>query len=288
MNQLGIHAMVFSTEWTPTTARQMFGTARDLGFDLVEVLMTDPDTTDTEMTARLSAEFGVGVAAGICGTLDADLSHPDPDIAARGEKRISDAILATRDMGATMLGGPSFSAVHRYDRAPSEFARGRAVEIYGRLADRATAAGVRIGLEALNRYESNFVNTLGQAADLVRAVGSDAMFVHGDLFHMNIEERDFTTALGGVGDVLGYLHVTDSHRGPLGEGNIDFDTLFAALRQIDYTGPITFESFSATRTGPAFAEMVALWRDQWTDADRVAADALAFLRRHLVAAPVGV
>jgi D-psicose/D-tagatose/L-ribulose 3-epimerase len=288
MNSLGIHAMVFAPDWNETTARRIFGTAADLGYDLVEVLMTDPDTTDTAMTARLSAEFGVGVAAGICGTLDADLSNPDPAVAARGERRVEDAIRATRDMGATMLGGPSFSAVHRYPSAPSRIARDRVVEVYGRLAARAADAGVRIGLEALNRYESNFVNTIGQAAEICRQVGSEAMFVHGDLFHMNIEERDFATALAEVGDVLGYLHVTDSHRGPLGEGNIDFDALFAALRQIDYTGPITFESFSSTMTGPAFAGMVALWRNQWTDADKVAGDALAFLRRQLSTVPAGV
>jgi D-psicose/D-tagatose/L-ribulose 3-epimerase len=281
MNKLGIHAMVFSPDWNVTTAREIFGKASDLGYDLVEVLMSDPDATDTAMTARLAAEYGVGVAAGICGTLEADLSNPDPDIAKRGEARIARAIAATRDMGATMLGGPSFSAVHRYSRGPSAVARERVVEVYGRLAEQASAAGIRIGLEALNRYESNFINTVGQAAELVRAVGSTAMFVHADLFHMNIEERELGRAIEDVADVLGYIHVTDSHRGPMGEGNINWDSFFGALARIEYSGPITFESFSSAMAGPDFANLVALWRDPWTDADAVAGDALAFLKTHL-------
>jgi D-psicose/D-tagatose/L-ribulose 3-epimerase len=171
--------------------------------------------------------------------------------------------------------------VHRYTTAPSPVARERAIEIYGRIAERASAAGIRVGLEALNRYESNFINTVGQAAELVRAVGSDALFVHGDLFHMNIEEAGLGAAFESVADVLGYIHVAESHRGPLGDGTIDWDDVFAALARIGYTGPITFESFSPSVLGPEWASLVALWRDPWTDPDKVAGDALAFLRNKL-------
>jgi len=284
MNKLGLHSLVYTSDWTPADAHRVFGRAAELGYDLVELLMFDPSTVDTNITARVAQQYSVGIVTGICGTLTADLSNPDPVIAQRGEELIGQAIRAARDMGATMLGGPTFSAVHRYTQAPSELARERAVDIYGRIADKAAAAGIRVGLESLNRYESNFINTVGQAADIVRAVGSDALFVHADLFHMNIEEGDLAQAIESVADVLGYVHVAESNRGPLGTGNTDWSSFFGALAKIDYQGPITFESFSPAVLGPDFANLVGLWRVLWTDPDRVAGDALTFLRRQLSAA----
>lgn len=283
MNKLGLHSLVYTSDWTPANAHRVFGRAADLGYDLVELLMFDPAATDTALTAQVAQQYSVGVVAGICGTLTADLSNPDPLIAQRGEELIGDAIRAARDMGATMLGGPTFSAVHRYTQAPSEIARERAVERYGRIADQASAAGIRVGLEALNRYESNFINTVEQAADIVRAVGSPALFVHADLFHMNIEEGDLAQAVENVADVLGYVHVAESNRGPLGTGNTDWPSFFTALARIDFQGPITFESFSPSVLGPDFANLVGLWRVLWDDPDQVAGDALAFLRRQLAA-----
>jgi D-psicose/D-tagatose/L-ribulose 3-epimerase len=229
------------------------------------------------------------VVASVCGTLTADLSNPDPEIARRGEDLVGVAIEVARDMGATMLGGPTFSAVHRYTSGPSEIARERVVDAYGRIAEKATAAGVRVGLEALNRYESNLINTVGQAAQLCRTVGSDALFVHADLFHMNIEEGDLAAAVEDVRDVLGYVHVAESNRGPLGGGNIDWSAFFGALARIDYRGPITFESFSPAVLGPDFSNLVGLWRTLWTDPDQIAGDSLAFLRGHLAAhSPIAV
>jgi D-psicose/D-tagatose/L-ribulose 3-epimerase len=278
MNKFGLHMLVYTADWSESGARRLFEKAATMGYDFVEVLIFNPDTVDAAMTARLAKEYGVGVAAGLCGTLAADLSNADPVVAKRGEEWVSRAIAKARDMGATMLGGPTFSAVHRYMLAPSEFARERAVLSYRRLAEQAKAAGVRIGLEALNRYESNFINTVGQAADLCRKVGSDAMFVHGDMFHMNIEEGDIGQALVDVKDCLGYVHVAESHRGYLGTGNTDWSKFFDALARIGYDGPITFESFSPTVLGPELAGLIALWRDHWTDPDDVAAKALAFMR----------
>ena len=284
MNKLGLHSLVYTADWNEANARHVFDRARAFGYDLVELLMFDPATTDTALTARLSQEYGIGIVASICGTLTADLSNPDPEIARRGEELIGQAIDAARDMGATDLGGPTFSAVHRYTSGPAKDARERVLDSYGRIARRAAAAGIRVGLEALNRYESNFINTVGQAAEIVRTVDPRTLFVHADLFHMNIEEGNLAEAVEGVADVLGYVHVADSNRGPLGCGNIDWESFFGALARIGYTGPITFESFSPTVLGDDFANLVALWRDPWSDPDKTAGDAITFLRRQLAAA----
>jgi D-psicose/D-tagatose/L-ribulose 3-epimerase len=281
MNQLGIHMMVFTSEWTPDSARDAFARAKRAGYDALEVLILDPAGIDTRMTVDLAQEYGMKVVAASTGTLEADLGSDDPAVVKAGEDLLLRCIDLAVEMGATALGGPGFSAVARYSAPPAKAAFDQAVKSYTRVADAARAAGVRVGLEALNRYESNFINTVDQAAQVVRAAGPDALFVHADLFHMNIEERNLGEALRGVQDVLGYVHVAESNRGALGTGNTDWKLVFSTLADIGYTGPITFETFSPTVLGPEMATLVALWRDPWQDPDEVAASAHHFLTTHI-------
>jgi D-psicose/D-tagatose/L-ribulose 3-epimerase len=281
MNKLGLHMLVYTPTWDEKGARKVFEKAAKFGYDFVEVIIFDPHNVDVKMTVRLSEEYGLGVTTTLCGAMTSDLSNPDPVIAKRGETWIAKAIEVTRDMGSPIMGGPSFSPVHRFALPPSEFARENAVKAYGRLAKKAKAAGIRIGLEALNRYESNFINTLDQAATMCRRVGSDSMFVHADLFHMNIEEGDLAKSVESVKDLLGYVHIAESHRGYLGTGNTDWKKFFGALAKINYQGPITFEAFSPVVLGFDFAGFIALWRNPFTDPDDIASKSITFMRKHL-------
>ena len=58
------------------------------------------------------------------------------------------------------------------------------------LGEHAAPEGVRVLFEPLNRYEDHMVNRLDQGAAICRAVGSDAVKLVVDTYHMNIEEDD--------------------------------------------------------------------------------------------------
>ncbi|MGR9046566.1 MAG: TIM barrel protein, partial [Gammaproteobacteria bacterium] len=70
----------------------------------------------------------------------------------------------------------------------------------------------------------------------------------------------------------------ESHRGYLGTGNVDFDKFFGALKQIDYRGPITFESFSSEVVDPNLSNTLCVWRNLWKDSDDLAKKALSFIK----------
>ena len=114
--------------------------------------------------------------------------------------------------------------------------------------------------------------------DMIERVGSDNIFIHLDTYHMNIEEDGMVEGVLAAGDRLGYVHVGESHRGYLGTGNVDFDAFFGALKQINYTGPIAFESFSSAVVDPALSDALRIWRNLWTDSDDLATKALAFMK----------
>jgi L-fucose isomerase-like protein len=58
--------------------------------------------------------------------------------------------------------------------------------------------------------------------------------LHLDTFHMNIEEDNFCNPVIAAGDRLKHIHMTESNRGMLGEGNVHWDDLFRGLASIDF------------------------------------------------------
>jgi D-psicose/D-tagatose/L-ribulose 3-epimerase len=287
-NKLGIHALVWVTEWTEESIRRAIGKTAETGYDLIEAVIFDPSEARPDVTARELAKAGLGVVTGMAQNPAADISSADPEIARRGERLIADALRATRDMGSKLLGGVTHTAMHRYLDAAQPGTRQRVTETYGRLADIAKSAGVRLGIEAVNRYESNVVNTVDDAADIVRAVGSDALFAHIDTFHMNIDEHDIADAIGRNIDVIGHVHIGESHRGYLGTGSVDFFTTFRALHRNRYAGPIVFEAFSSAILNADVANALAAWRAHWTDSQDLATKALAFIRAQVAAAEMSI
>ncbi len=124
MNKIGVHNLVFVTDWSEASARKAIGAAAEIGFDHIEVVIFDPFTTNADITATLAQSAGIEVAAGMALNIAADLSSPNPEIAAKGERLVADCIQVTRDMGAPALGGveePSRGGPHlRYEEGPRD------------------------------------------------------------------------------------------------------------------------------------------------------------------------
>jgi D-psicose/D-tagatose/L-ribulose 3-epimerase len=284
MSKFGIHALVWVSEWTDESIRYAVNRSAEVGYDLIEAVIFDPKEARPEQTARALAWAGIGCVTGMALNPHADISSADPEVAKRGEQFISDAILATRDMGSKLLGGVTHSAMHRYLDAPHPAMREQLVEIYGRLAAQAQAAGVRLGIEAVNRYESNVVNTLDDAVQIIKMVGSEALFVHMDTYHMNIEEHDCADTIIRNKNHIGHVHIGESHRGYLGSGSVDFLAFFRALANIGYNGPIVFEAFSPAVLNRDVANALAAWRSHWRSSEDIARRSLEFMKAQLASA----
>jgi len=286
-NKLGVHALLFTDSWTDASAKMAIDKAVRIGFDVIEVLIFDPATVDGKMTRRIAADAGIGVVLGMALGPETDISSLDQAISRRGEDMIECCLAIAEDAGATAVSGITYAAFNRYNAPPTKAHRAQVVEALGRLAGKASACGMRIGLEPVNRYESYLVNTLDAAGSIVREIGSKSLFVHMDTFHMNIEESDIAGAIARNAGLLGYAHVAENHRGVLGAGTFDFKAYFRALALAGYTGGITVESFSSAALGPAIVGAVGLWRQPWTNMDEAARNALAFIRAQIAAAKAG-
>jgi D-psicose/D-tagatose/L-ribulose 3-epimerase len=278
---LGGHALVWAGDWTPEGARKAIGGAAKAGYDYVEIALLDPWKVDIAMTKDLLAEYGITATSSLGLSPDSDVTSTNPSIIAKGDELLRKAADVLHGFGGTEMCGVLYSNLGKYPGPASKENRANSVAAMQRLCDYTGDKGISVSLEVVNRYETNIINTGKEALQFLDDINRPNAFVHLDTYHMNIEEDGMEAAVLECGDRLGYVHIGESHRGYLGSGNVDFDTFFAALKKINYSGPIAFESFSSAVVDPALSNTLCVWRNLWDDSDDLASHALAYMKERI-------
>jgi D-psicose/D-tagatose/L-ribulose 3-epimerase len=284
VNPIGVHALVWAAGWSPEEAEYAAASTAAAGFDLLEVPLLDPATVDGPATAALLQRHHLNAACSLGLSFDTDVSSEDTGKVAAGEKLLHAALEVTHALGSRLLTGVIYSAMGKYTRPPTPAGAANSATVLRGLARTAARQDITVGLEAVNRYETNLVNTVADALRHIEAIGEDNVVVHLDVYHANIEEGDLGRPVRLAGDRLGYVHVGESHRGYLGSGTIDFAAFFRALVTAGYSGPITFESFSSAVVSAEFAAALGVWRNLWDDSADLAGHARSFIADQLLAA----
>jgi D-psicose/D-tagatose/L-ribulose 3-epimerase len=283
-NPIGIHALIWTAEWNTKTALEAVARSKDAGFDLIEIPLLNPEAIETAEVRQSIERHGLDVRCSLGLRFDADISSSDPIIVARGKELLRKALETTYDLGSDYLTGVVYSALGKYNRPPTVEGQIHMQESLAELADKAADLGIGIGMEVVNRYESNLINTASKALDILNILDRPNLTVHLDTYHMHIEEVDLIQPILACGSKLGYVHIGESHRGYLGSGSVTFSQLFRALAVIEYNGPITFESFSSNSIAPELLGTLAVWRELWDDPYDLAIHAREYISSSLVQA----
>lgn len=109
--------------------------------------------------------------------------------------------------------------------------------------DYAAKKGIVLAVEAINRYETNFLNTMEEATSFIEMVNHPAVRTMADTYHMNIEEKNPADSIRKYGYKLANLHFADSNRMAPGTGHFDFKAVADALKEIGFDGYVSFEVF---------------------------------------------
>ncbi len=111
------------------------------------------------------------------------------------------------------------------------------------LAEYAEKTDGELVIEAIDRFETNYLRTAQDVLELIEDVGSTRVKVHLDTFHMNLEEQDWRRAILSCKGRLGHVHVADNSRNYPGWGLIDFRQIMSLLLEIGYDRSLTLECF---------------------------------------------
>lgn len=135
----------------------------------------------------------------------------------------------------------------------------------------ASGKGVYLAMEAINRYETNFLNTLKEAVEFTKLVDHPYVKTMADTYHMNIEEVCPADEMRKYGHTLANIHFADSNRQAPGEGHFDFASLAQAMKEIDFSEYISFEVFGLYPW--------KLWFDTFEEADGQMERGIKFVRK---------
>ncbi|KAK9804818.1 hypothetical protein WJX72_007241 [[Myrmecia] bisecta] len=283
-NPIGVHALVWTGGWEKKDIELAVKGSKDAGFDLIEVPMLEPETVDPKLTKSVLEEYGLQSTSSLGLTFATDISSEDSGVVRAGKDFLFAALEGTAGFGGTHLAGVTYCAMDKYRGPISAQSWKNCANTLKELAAKAEDLGVILGLEVVNRYETNILNTAAQAMDMIADVNKSNVVVHLDTYHMNIEENSFEQAITTCGDRLGYVHVGDSHRGYMGTGQVNWQAFFRAIAASGYDGPITFESFSSKVVSTSMSNALCIWRNLWEDSEHLAKHARNFIDTELTAA----
>ena len=220
------------------TLRERWDNARRYGFEAIELSQQPFD--DAEIALREHIPISA-----ICGGYRGWLIDPDPENIRLARKDLARLVAVAGELGSGCVVVPIWGRTRNLPNIGTGRARDADelifVEGMRALASRAERAGARLYVEPINRYQNDVCVTIADALRLRQRIGSPAVFVMGDVFHMNIEEADMGASLEAAGEWLAYIHLADSQRHEPGRGHLDFAPVFGALARLNYTGYASFE-----------------------------------------------
>lgn len=262
--------------WNPEAGKYAIEKTAKEGFDLIEILLPPSMEFNTKEVKQQLKDNNLDVVCSLNLPKEAHVAfHPEA-----AEKLIKQAVDKTSELETNFLGGVLHGGIGVFSGNPlTENEAETIVEVWSNVADYAKEKGVNIAIEPINRYETYVCNTAKNVLDLISKTGKDNLFLHLDTFHMNIEENNFYDPIILAGNKLKHVHMTESHRGMLGEGTVNWSEFFKALKEINFEGNLVLENFSSSI--PRMQQMVSLWQKSPHDAEDLARGSLEFIKHHI-------
>lgn len=273
--KFGIHAGLWQRAWSDDPA-PIIRQAAALGYDGVELSLLGVKPSDAAPLAVLAKELGLSLTCSTGLGRGQDPGAGDAALRSSAEAALIAAIRTAAALGARNLSGVVASPWGYFEPARKAERALRAAETLARLDPVLRDEGVVLGIEALNRFESDLTNTAAETRAIAAATGSSQIGVLLDTFHMNIEEKSPPQAIVATGPALVHFHISENDRGVPGSGQHDFVADAGALAQVGYRGWIVAEMF--VTAGHAASADVNIWRNIEADATEAARATLAFMR----------
>jgi D-psicose/D-tagatose/L-ribulose 3-epimerase len=279
--RLGLNTFLFTSPFTNKTTK-LFPQFKQWGFETVEIPVEDPAHIDPKHVKRELDKAGL-----VCGSLCACMG-PSRDLRGStkqqqiGLKYIKTLLNQAVELDCPSVIGPIYSETGRADSVPRGEYRKQWKTVVKNLKEAskyAESLGKQICLEPLNRFETDFINTCDQAVQMCKDVGSPALKIHLDTFHMNIEEKNQAEAIRKAGKLLAHIHACGCDRGTPGNDHIDWTGIAQALKDIGFQGDVVIEGF-ATHV-KLIARAASVWRQFEPTNEEIATKGLKFLQRIL-------
>ncbi|MFT7641105.1 MAG: sugar phosphate isomerase/epimerase [Pirellulaceae bacterium] len=171
------------------------------------------------------------------------LTSPDQDVRTRTADYLSELARLCRDVGGSILvlGSP-----HQRNLLPNishQQAMEYAAEVLKAAMPTLIDCGVTLAVEPLGPEEGDFLLTADAGVELIKMVDSPNCRLHLDVKAMSSEPTPIADIIRKHAEYMVHFHANDANRRGPGMGEIDFNPIFDALRDVKYDGWVSVEVF---------------------------------------------
>ncbi|MEH7304572.1 sugar phosphate isomerase/epimerase family protein [Neobacillus drentensis] len=241
--KLGVQANAWRNQWSSDPI-SIIHHVKKLEFDFIEIPLMNLNDLDLSALKDTLENIGLEVCTSTILLDDSvDITSSDKEIRKSGINYLKRCIDATNEMGATFFSGIIYTK--QFNRTNPFLEKDLwkySAEGLREIAQYAEQFGITIGIEPINRFETCLINTCEQALHLKEMVGESNLKIHLDTFHMHIEEKNLYETIKQAGSDLFHLHLNENDLGIAGTGQVNWDDLFKALKEINYEGYASIES----------------------------------------------
>jgi D-psicose/D-tagatose/L-ribulose 3-epimerase len=274
---LGFNLLLWTTHVTEEHFH-LFDEIKKTGYDGVELPIFEGQPEDFRKIGQVAKDAGLRMTAvTVLPDEQSSAISPDPASRANAVKRLQWALDCLSAAGGELLCGPFYQPLGVFTGEPaSAEERAGIVDVHTQAADYAANLNLKLAVEPLNRFECHALNTVGDAASVVRKVARPNYGLLYDTFHQNIEEKDPVGVILPNIAQINHVHVSENDRGTPGKGHVPWDATFKAFKKGDYQGFYTIEAFG--RALPGLAAATRVWRDFFPSREEVYRSGHDFLR----------
>ncbi len=172
------------------------------------------------------------------------VTTPDDALREMSWRHIRDLIDLCADLGPNgvmVFGSPVQRST--VDGASAAEATARYIDGLANVAPQAQERGVTILVEALPIEQADVVNTLAQAAAIVRQIGSPAIRTMFDTHNAVNETEPHAALVEKYFDLIRHVHVNEMDGRHPGMGDYDFKPVLRTLERLGYKGWVSLEAF---------------------------------------------
>jgi D-psicose/D-tagatose/L-ribulose 3-epimerase len=276
--KIGVHIALWMKTWQDDVVPYIETAAR-LGFDGVELSLLGMTDDNIARVCKTLQENHLEVTCTTGLNMQQDITSDDPEVRKEGLRYLEHSIKTVAALGSPLLSGVIYAPWGKRVMQNREERWQYSVEALQRVAPFAAEHGVTLGIEAINRFETDLVNTAAQAVQMANDVNEKNIGVLLDTYHMNMEEKQIGGSLQKSKDKLVHLHCVENDRGVPGSGHIPWSEVFSSLKQMNYQGWLTLELF--IQANKTVSPDLAIWRDIEADPTEAARQGLQFLRENM-------
>ncbi|MEM8952755.1 MAG: sugar phosphate isomerase/epimerase family protein [Verrucomicrobiota bacterium] len=254
-------------------------TLKKAGYDGVEFPIFDvSDPTHFTKIGQAVKDHGLSCCAvTICPDDTQSLISTEAAHRQAGLDHLRKAVECGHNAGVENICGPFYQELCNFTgTGATETELEHAAEAHRIMAEDAQQAGIRLTVEALNRFECHFLNTIEQAAAYVKRVNHPNFFTMYDTFHANIEEKDPLGVIKPNFDVIKHVHISANDRGTPGKDHTPIRETIQLFKKLGYDNWFVIEAFG--RALPDLAAATRVWRDLFDSHEEVYEFGLQYIK----------